>query len=98
MDHCTFGLGASSFGGFGQQVPPVRDAVHDGQTALEQWVEKDIAPDQLVASKFADDKPTTRTVIATHLLCTYPQVAKYKGTGDSKDAANFQCSTPWSFR
>jgi hypothetical protein len=94
MAHCGLGPGASSFGGFVQQVPPVRDAVHDVQTALEQWVEKGVAPDHLVASKFADDKPTTRTVTATHLLCTYPQVAKYKGTGDPKDAANFQCSAP----
>jgi feruloyl esterase len=88
------GPGASSFGGVGQQIPPVRDAVHDVQTALEQWVEKGMAPDHLVASKLADDKPTTRTIIATHLLCTYPQVAKYKGSGDPKDAANLQCSAP----
>jgi len=94
MAHCASGPGASSFGGAGQQIPPIRDAVHDVQTALEQWVEKGIAPDHLVASKFADDKPTTRTVVATHLLCTYPQVAKYNGAGDPKDASNFQCSAP----
>jgi hypothetical protein len=27
-------------------------------------------------------------------LCGYPQVAKYKGTGDTNDAANFTCSPP----
>jgi feruloyl esterase len=43
MTHCGFGPGASSFGGFIQQIPPTRDAVHDVQTALEQWVEKGIA-------------------------------------------------------
>jgi feruloyl esterase len=86
MAHCTFGPGATSFGGIAQQIPPARDTTHDVQAALEQWVEKGIAPDYLVASKFADDKPTTRTVIATHLLCTYPEVAKYKGAGDPNDA------------
>jgi feruloyl esterase len=94
MAHCASGAGASSFGGFTQQIPPTRDATHDVQTALEQWVEKGIAPDHLVASKFADDKPTTRAVTGNHLLCTYPQVAKYKGAGDPKDAYNFQCGAP----
>jgi feruloyl esterase len=94
MAHCGFGPGATSFGGAIQQVPPVRDAAHDVQTALEQWVEKGVAPDHLIASKFTDDRPTTRTVKATHLLCTYPQVAKYKGDGDTQDAANFLCGAP----
>jgi feruloyl esterase len=94
MAHCASGPGASSFGGFAQQIPPVRDAVHDVQTALEQWVEKGTAPDQMIASKYTDDAPATKTVKATHLLCTYPQVAKYKGVGDTQDAVNFQCGVP----
>src|SRR5262249_12599217 len=94
MAHCASGPGASSFGGFGQQVPPIRDAVHDVQTALEQWVEKGAAPDQMIASKYTDDAPATKTIKATRLLCTYPQVAKYKGVGDTQDSANFQCDVP----
>jgi feruloyl esterase len=27
----------------------------------------------------------------THLLCPYPQVARYKGSGDIHDAASFVC-------
>jgi feruloyl esterase len=27
-------------------------------------------------------------------LCAYPQYAKYKGTGDLKDAANWSCVAP----
>jgi feruloyl esterase len=94
MAHCAFGPGASSFGAAFQQIPPTRDATHDIQTALEQWVEKGIAPNQMIATKYTDNAPTTKTVTSTHLLCTYPQVAKYKGDGDAKDAANFTCSTP----
>jgi len=28
----------------------------------------------------------------TRPLCAFPQVAKYKGSGDANDAANFVCS------
>jgi feruloyl esterase len=28
----------------------------------------------------------------TRPLCPYPAVAKYKGAGDTNDAANFTCS------
>src|SRR5262249_27376496 len=55
MAHCYFGSGASSFGGVGQQLPPVRDAKHDIQMALEDWVERGVAPTNLIASKFTDD-------------------------------------------
>jgi feruloyl esterase len=94
MAHCSFGPGPSSFGGIGQQVPPIRDATHDLQTTLEEWVEKGKAPDEMIATKYADNAPTTKTVVSSHLLCTYPQVAKYKGNGDTRDAANFTCSAP----
>jgi hypothetical protein len=94
MQHCYAGPGATSFGGVGQQIPPVRDASHDVQTALEAWVEKGTAPTQIVATKFADDAPATRTVKSTRLLCPYPQVSKYKGSGSQTDAANFQCVAP----
>jgi feruloyl esterase len=91
MTHCYGGPGATSFGGVGQQIPPVRDAAHDIQTALENWVERGTAPAQLIATKFSDDKAMTRTVKLTRPLCLYPTVARYKGTGDPNDAGNFAC-------
>jgi feruloyl esterase len=30
----------------------------------------------------------------TRPICSYPQVAKYKGSGDTNDAANFTCAVP----
>ena len=33
LAHCSGGIGASNFGGVGQQIPPVRDAAHDLVTA-----------------------------------------------------------------
>jgi feruloyl esterase len=94
MQHCYGGPGVNSFGGVGQQIPPVRDAAHDVQTALEAWVEKGVAPNQIIATKYADDAPATRTIKSSRPLCPYPQVAKYQGTGDRADAASFTCLAP----
>src|SRR6185369_17321600 len=74
MTHCYGGPGATSFGGVGQQIPPVRDARHDIQTALENWVERGTAPAQLIATKFVDDRATTRDVKLTRPLCLYPTI------------------------
>jgi feruloyl esterase len=94
MAHCYFGPGANSFGGVGQQSPPTRDALHDVQTALENWVEKGVAPNQLIATKYVDDQPQTRTVKFTRLLCPYPSVAQYKPSGNPNDAGSFACTKP----
>jgi len=91
MRHCYFGPGATSFGGVGQQIPPARDPAHDVQTALERWVERGVAPDRITATKYTDDAPATRTIRLTRPLCPYPQVARYRGTGDPNDARNFTC-------
>jgi uncharacterized tannase-like protein DUF6351/tannase/feruloyl esterase len=92
MTHCYFGPGATSFGGVGQQIPPVRDATHDVQTALEAWVEHGVAPDRLTATKYTNDAAATRTILLTRPLCAYPLVPRYNGTGDPNDAANFACA------
>jgi feruloyl esterase len=61
----------------------------DMVTALEQWVEKGKAPDSIVASRVRDGK-----VERTRPLCPYPQVAEYKGSGSTNEAANFVCKAP----
>ena len=58
----------------------------DMMTALEQWVEHGQAPDRIVASH-----STKGAVDRTRPLCPYPQVAAYKGTGSTDEAANFVC-------
>jgi feruloyl esterase len=58
----------------------------DMVAALEQWVENGKAPDSIQASRVANGK-TDRT----RPLCAYPQVATYKGSGSTDDAANFSC-------
>ena len=54
--------------------------------ALEQWVEHGRAPDQIIASH-----STNGTVDRARPLCPYPQVAAYKGSGSTEEAANFVC-------
>jgi feruloyl esterase len=64
----------------------VGTATFDMVAALEQWVENNKAPDSIPASKVTQGK-TERT----RPLCAYPQVATYKGSGSTDDAANFSC-------
>jgi feruloyl esterase len=59
----------------------------DFVSALERWRESDVAPDAIPASHRTGDR-----VDRTRTLCPYPQVARYKGTGSTDDAANFKCS------
>jgi feruloyl esterase len=54
--------------------------------ALEQWVEQGNKPAQIIAAHLTKGK-----VDKTRPLCPFPQVAKYSGTGDTNDAANFTC-------
>jgi feruloyl esterase len=56
------------------------------ESALSKWVEDGKAPDQIPASHLTGGK-----VDRTRPLCPYPQVARYSGTGDPNDAANFTC-------
>ena len=58
----------------------------DMVSALEQWVEHGKAPDRIIASH-----STNGVVDRTRPLCPYPQVAVYKGTGSTDEAANFEC-------
>jgi feruloyl esterase len=58
----------------------------DMVSALDEWVVQRKAPDKIVASKVVNGAP-----VRTRPLCPYPQVATYKGTGSTDDAANFSC-------
>jgi len=88
MQHCDNGPGADSFGQVGQLV--FNDPQHSVDAALEQWVEKGTAPSTIIAAKYT---PADRNhPQMTRPLCAYPEVAKYKGSGDTYDAANFACA------
>jgi feruloyl esterase len=61
----------------------------DWMAALAGWVEKGQKPATVTATAMRDGK-----VAMTRPLCPHPQVARYKGKGDTNDAANFECAAP----
>jgi hypothetical protein len=67
----------------------VGTSTFDAVTPLVQWVEKGIVPASIPASRVVDGK-----IVRTRPLCSYPEVAKYKGSGSSDEAANFFCGKP----
>ena len=78
LAHCGGGSGATTF---------------DMQTALEQWVERGVSPDRIIATRAVNG-----IVDRLRPLCPYPQVAAYTGRGDTNDATNFECRDPASKR
>jgi feruloyl esterase len=87
MGHCAGGIGPNSFGNNGIRFNgnPEQDVI----SALEAWIEKGIAPERLVGTGRAVDDPEK---ILTRPLCPFPQVARYSGSGDPLQAANFRCA------
>lgn len=59
--------------------------------AITNWVEKDIAPEQMVYNK---RDTTTGAVLRTLPVCRHPQYPRYNGAGDVNAAASFTCTTP----
>ena len=91
MQHCGGGPGPDDFGELGGSSRT--DPDHDIYTALEQWVEGGKAPNTIIATKHADDDPE-KPVKMTRPLCPYPEVARYKGEGDTNIASSFACAAP----
>jgi hypothetical protein len=59
--------------------------VADMLSVIDAWVETGKAPERIIATSPPNQKQISRP------LCPYPQVAGYKGTGSTDDAANFEC-------
>lgn len=92
VQHCSGGPGPDDFGQRGvPSSPGLGDPQHDINLALEQWVESGVAPDKIIASKISANG-TNPHVTMSRPLCPYPQAAKYNGSGDTNDAANFSCA------
>lgn len=86
MWHCSRGPDVLFRSEVAAAIPlePERDLL----TALEQWVERNRAPNSFVASRLNKDG----TIERTHLLCAYPKIAKHRGQGDVMQAESFACS------
>ena len=90
MQHCAGGPGPDTFGQSAAWNP---DPKLNARSALENWVEKGSAPGIIIASKVSGGD-SNGPVTMTRPLCPYPQVAQYKGSGDSARAENFVCAVP----
>jgi hypothetical protein len=64
----------------------------DALKALVAWVENGTAPASLQGTL---QDPATKQVTRSRLLCTYPLVARYNGTGSTDDANNYSCASTY---
>jgi Tannase and feruloyl esterase len=81
MMHCAGGPGPNTF---------------DAVAAIEQWREKNQAPETLIAARYAN--PTAALAgkplgepLSTRPLCAYPKVAHWIGKGSPDEAQNYVC-------
>ena len=93
MGHCTGGPGPTNFGNYASKPGLPVDADHDVLLALDRWVTQNVAPDKLIGTGEigADPKSGKGGVPLTRPLCTFPKVARYKGSGDTNLSENFEC-------
>jgi len=91
MQHCGGGSGPDDFGQFGNGSG---DPQNDMNAALERWVEKGVAPEQIVATKYRKESDPASGVARTRPLCAYPLIARWKGAGSADEATSFICAKP----
>jgi feruloyl esterase len=61
--------------------------IFDKMGAIEQWASRGAAPSQILAAHLTDG-----VAVRTRPLCPFGRIARYKGTGSTDDAANFECA------
>ncbi|HYZ32384.1 MAG TPA: tannase/feruloyl esterase family alpha/beta hydrolase [Crenalkalicoccus sp.] len=89
MGHCGGGPGPNVLTASPSMLfagDPERNAL----VALQRWVEQGVAPERLVATHFVNNSPAAG-IAFTRPLCPFPQIAQYRGTGPTTDAASFDC-------
>ncbi len=92
MQHCGGGPGPVAFGQFGPAFDAaLDDASHNITTALEDWVEKGTAPEQVIARGSFGGEGGEKLVSFAEPICAYPKAAEYKGSGDKTDAGSYVC-------
>jgi len=75
VDHCGLQAG-----------PGITQDGIDLLTALEDWVEKGKAPEQILMTKTKDDQTEW-----TRPACPWPAKAAFSGRGDWRDAQSWRC-------
>ncbi|TGJ87018.1 hypothetical protein E0Z10_g1728 [Xylaria hypoxylon] len=92
MNHCAGGPGAWTVGQGGTTpaygIPFDKD--HNVLAAIVDWVEKGVAPDEIVGTKFVDDN-VGAGIMYQHRHCRYPYRSTYSGIGDPLDISSWNC-------
>jgi feruloyl esterase len=78
MDHC-----------FGVTYPTADTFDLDVVSLLKEWRTTGKAPDRVIVTQTPMGEPARK-----RLVCAYPQLAIYKGSGSIDDPANFACKMP----
>jgi feruloyl esterase len=92
MTHCRGGEGANSFGNQGLgYAAPYSDSTRNILMAMVDWVEKDVAPERLVATKFNGDYPPLG-VNFTRPICKFPMNVVWDGQGSIWNETSFKCA------
>jgi feruloyl esterase len=58
----------------------------DALSLLTAWKENGKVPDQLIVNHFKNG-----VMVGQRLVCQYPQIAMYKGSGNTEDPASYTC-------
>jgi feruloyl esterase len=83
---------------FGVKYPPATSGEQGAGTytvdfdpvaAVRAWKTSGQAPDSIVVQTSGNGWPDRK-----RLVCAYPNVSKYKGSGDTSDPRNFSCAKP----
>lgn len=77
-------------------VPGFQDAKHDVLLAVMAWVENGTVPNDIIATKYANDTNPDGGVLRQRTLCDYPSKAVYYCTGDVNTPENWSCKAAWS--
>lgn len=84
-------IGSSDqFVGATHSVPGFSDPKHDSTLALMKWVERGIAPERIIATKFKNDT-YTNGVQSQRPICQYPKRPSYT-RGDVNEASSWTCN------
>lgn len=59
-------------------------------TEIDKWVQSGEAPDKVTAYWLNQKMQPT----GSRPVCAYPEVARYDGKGDTRDASSFSCIAP----
>lgn len=73
----------------GVSVPGFDSSDYDALTALEDWVEKGVAPAHIQAVKH----DASGAALFSRPLCPFPSHPRYRGSGDRNDSHNWSCSS-----